>query len=64
MGLWKGESDEGGLSEVLEVPFRALLEFLNLLLKLGEALMQVEQIGLYGWWGLLPIGLRQRLRRH
>ena len=42
---------------------QAILESLDLLLELDQALMQVEEIGLYGRRGLLPIALRQRFRR-
>lgn len=62
-GLWKGESDDGGLSDVLDVRCHRL-ELVDLFLELGQALVQGEEIGLYSRWYVLPIGLRQRLRRY
>ena len=43
---------------------QSLLELVDLFLELGQALVQGEEIGLYSRWCVLPIGLRQRLRRY
>ena len=61
--LWEGRIRRGWFVGCLGGALQAILESLDLLLELDQALMQVEEIGLYGRRGLLPIALRQRLRR-